>query len=163
MPKKLHTSPAEGEERALRLLGRNDYSREGMRQKLTGKGLAEGEVEAILRKLEVHGLLNDQRYASRLAAFYAREKLWGPHRLTQKLLDKGVALELAREVTQQAEEEGPSRERLRKLLRSKMKGQGLKDMNPKEKRRLASYLRQRGFLWDDILEALEKAGGFTEE
>ncbi len=160
---KILKSLEEGEEYALRLLGVRDYSHEGLSQKLTGKGLRSNEAEEILRKLEAQGLVDDRRYARRLAALYTCERLWGPQRVVHKLLQKGIALDLAREVTDQAEEDGPSGKRLKKVLSLRLKGQGLREMLPQEKRRLANYLRQRGFLWEDIIEALREAGGSTEE
>jgi len=163
MPKKLLKSLEEGKEYAFRLLGIRDYSRHEMRQKLTGRGLGEGDAEEILKKLEARGLVNDDRYARRLAVYYIRERLWGPQRVIQKLRQKGIAWELAQEVTGQAEENGSSRERLKKILNLKLKGQGRGEMSPPEKRRLANYLRQRGFLWEDIMEALREAGGSIEE
>ncbi len=163
MPKKRLKSLEEGEEYAFRLLGTRDYTHEEMRQKLRGKGLGESEAGEILKKLEGRGLIDDRRYARRMAVFYSQEKLWGPQRVVHKLLQKGIALDLAREGIDQAEEDGSFRERLQKVLRLKLKGQGLEEMLPQEKRRLTHYLRQRGFLWEDIMEALQEAGGSTEE
>lgn len=163
MPKKLLKSLEEGEEYVLRLLGIRDYSHEEIRQKLRGKGLGVDGAEAILKKLEARGLIDDRRYARRLAALYTREKLWGPQRVVHGLLQKGISLDLAREATDQAEEGRSSRERLQKVLRLKLRGQGLEEMLPQEKRRLTNYLRQRGFHWEDIMEVLQEAGGVTEE
>jgi regulatory protein len=164
MPKKQAKSPEEGGEVALRLLGFRDYSREEMRRKLLRKGLEAREVEGVLGRLEARGLLDDQRFARRLAAFYTLEKLWGPQRVLQKLLQKGIARELAGRVTDEAAGEGgSSRERLRKVLGSKTKRRGLEKMSSPEKKRLAGYLYQRGFPWDDIIEVLQEAGGSTEE
>ncbi len=163
MPKKLLKSLEEGKEYAFRLLGIRDYSHQEMRQKLMGRGLGGSDAEEILKNLEGRGLINDERYARRLAVFYIREKLLGPQRVVHKLLQKGIALDLVREVTDQAEENGSSRERLKKVLRLKLKGKGLSEMLPREKQRLANYLRQRGFLWEDIMEAFREAGGSTEE
>jgi len=163
MPKKLLKSLEEGEEYALRILGIRDYSREEMRRKVRGKGLGVNAAEEILKKLERRGLIDDQRYARRLATFYAREKLWGPQRVVHKLLQRGIAFDLVREATDQAEEDGSSRERLGRVLQLRLKGQGLKEMAPLGKRRLANYLRQRGFPWEEIMEALKESGGSTEE
>ena len=163
MPKKLLKSLEEGEEYAFRLLGIRDHTHEEMRQKLRGKGLGDSEAGEILKKLVGRGLIDDRRYARRLVVHYSREKLWGPQRVIHKLLQRGISLDLAREVIDQAEEDGASRARLQKVLRLKLKGQGLEEMLPQEKRRLTHYLRQRGFLWEDIMEALQEAGGSTEE
>ena len=163
MPKKLLKSLEEGEEYAFRLLAIRDYTREEMRRKLRGKGLEEREAGEILKKLEDRGLIDDRRYARRLAVFYSREKLWGPQRVVHRLLQRGIAQDLAREVVDEVEEDGSSRERLLKVLRLKLKGQGLNEMLPQEKRRLSHYLRARGFLWEDIMEALQEERGSIEE
>ncbi len=88
-PKSGMKSPEEDFAYALRLLGARDYSLEGLRRKLLGKGVAAPEVEGILRRLESLGFLDDERYARRLASYCTKEKLWGPRRVAQKLLGKG--------------------------------------------------------------------------
>ena len=62
-----------------------------------------------------------------------------------------------------AEEGLATNARLRVVLGMKLKGRNLEEIFPNERRRLANYLRQRGFLWEDIQEAFREAGGFTEE
>ena len=136
---------------------------EGLRRKLLGKGVAAPEVEGILRRLESLGFLDDERYARRLASYCTKEKLWGPRRVAQKLLEKGIPSEMALPVADAAAQEGSSRERLQKVLGSKLKGQRLEGISPREKKRLANLLFRRGFPWDDIMEVLRKGGGFTEE
>ncbi len=163
MVKKRPSSPGGGEESALRLLGIRDYSREEMRRKLTAKGFGAGEVEEVVRKLEVRGLIDDLRYARRLAGYYAREKLWGRPAVIHRLVRRGIEPDTARHAADLAEEEGPTRERLEKALRIKLKGKGPAGMLPREKMRVISYLRYRGFLLEDIMEAFREAGGSTEE
>jgi regulatory protein len=162
-PKSGMKSPEQGFAYALRLLGDRDYSLEGLRRKLLGKGVGAPEAEGILRRLESLGLLDDERYARRLASYCTNEKLWGPRRVLQKLLEKGIPAELARALAEAAAQEGSSRERLRKVLGSKLKGQGMEGISPREKKRLANLLFRRGFPWDDIMEVLREGGGFTEE
>ncbi len=163
MVKKRSSFPGGGEESALRLLGIRDYSREEMRRKLTGKGFEAREVEEVLGKLETRGLIDDLRYARRLAAYYAREKLWGRQAVIHRLVRRGIEPEMARNAADLAEEEGPTRERLEKALRMKLKGKGPERMLPREKKRVISYLQYRGFLLEDIMEAFREAGGSTEE
>ncbi len=160
MPRKRLGSREEGEASALRLLGRRDHSREEMRRKLIQRGLAGRETDEVLAKLAARGLLDDDRYARHLASLYAGEKLWGPQRIMQRLLQKGISPETAREAAGHAEEDAPSRERLRKVLRLQMKGQTMEAISPLEKRRLGDYLRRRGFRWEEILDALGEEGPF---
>ncbi len=162
-PKSGMKSPEQGFAYALRLLGARDYSLEGLRRKLLGKGVGAPEAEGILRRLESLRLVDDERFGKRMASYCTNEKLWGPRRVLQKLLEKGVPLELARALADAASQEGSSRERLRKVLGSKLKGKSVEGISPREKIRLANLLFRRGFPWDDIMEVLKEGGGFTEE
>ncbi|MGE5253789.1 MAG: regulatory protein RecX [Planctomycetaceae bacterium] len=148
---------------AMRLLGRRDYSREELLRKLTGKGFSAGDVEEVLVKFESLGLLDDRKLARRLFDYYSGEKLWGPQKIFQKLLQKGIPAEFARDLIKGEEESGKVPERLRRVLHLKSKGQTLHSLRLQEKQRLANYLRQRGYGWDDIWEALQKTGGSVEE
>jgi regulatory protein len=147
----------------MRLLGRRDYSRQELLRKLTGKGFLTAEVEAVLEKFESLGLLDDGKLARRLADYYSGEKLWGPQKVFQKLIQRGIPAEFARELIGGKEEGGKALERLRKVLHLKSKGQDPHSLSPREKRRLANYLRQRGYGWNDIWEALQETGGSAEE
>jgi len=163
MPTQRSKSPENAESSALRLLGRRDYSRQELRRKLTAKGFSTGDTEGALAKFESLGLLDDRKLARRLVDFYAREKLWGPQKLFQKLIQRGIPAEVARDLIDGEEESGKAPERLRRVLHLKSKGQDLRSLPPQEKRRLANYLRQRGYGWNDIWEALQETGGSVEE
>jgi regulatory protein len=147
----------------MRLLGRRDYSCSELRRKLTGKGFSAGEADGVLTQFEARGLLNDWKLAQRLAGFYSREKLWGPQKLLQKLIQRGIPVEMAREVMDLEEESGRTPERLRVILQHKLKGRDSLSLSVQEKKRLANYLQQRGYAWDDIWEALQETGGSVEE
>jgi len=151
------------EEAALRLLGRRDHSQEEIRRKLKARGFAATEIEEALRKLTSRRVLDDDRYAQRFALYLAEEKLFGPQRIHQKLFQKGIPADLTQEAMARVEESLPAGERLCRVLRMKLKARCLEQVLPRERRKLANYLRQRGFLWEEIGEAFREAGGFTGE
>jgi regulatory protein len=156
--------PAESAEAsAIRLLGRRDYSRSELRRKLIGKGFSAAEVDGVLTQFDTRGLLDDWKLAQRLAGYYSREKLWGPQKLLQKLIQRGIPVEMARDVTDREEESGRTPERLRVILRHKLKARDSLSLSAQDRQRLANYLRQRGYAWDDIWEALQEIGGLLEE
>lgn len=161
--RKRKASSGPAAETALRFLARRDHSREELKRKLLTKGFAPAEVETTLGELEARHLLDDFRYARRLAFSLVREKLLGPQRISRQLYHKGIPADLAEEAMNQAEADLPVKERLQELLRMKLKGRLLEQMTPREKRHLANAFRQRGFLWEDILQTLQESGGFTEE
>ena len=150
-------------ESALRLLAKRDHSREEVRRKLRTKGFPPEEIEEALQRLETSGFLDDGRYAQRVAFYLAQEKLLGPQRISQKLFQKGIPADLIQEALAKAEEGLATKARLRVVLETKLKGRSLERLFPNERRKLANYLRQRGFPWEDIQEAFQEAGGRTEE
>jgi regulatory protein len=163
MWKKRSGQAQKAEESALRLLAQRDHSREEIRRKLVAKGFIPEEIERALKWLEDRRILDDLRYAQKLAFSLAKEKLLGPQRISQKLFQKGIPAELVKEAMKKANETWAANERLRMVIRMKLKGRSLEQLFPNERRKLVSYLRQRGFLGEDIWEAFPEAGGFTEE
>jgi regulatory protein len=163
MQKKGSGKAQKAEESALRLLARRDHSREEMRRKLQAREFTPQEIEKALGWLEEREMLDDRRYAQKLAISLAREKLLGPQRVSQKLFQKGIPAEWAKEAMEKPDELLAAGERLRMVMRMKLKGRNPEEIFPKERRKLAGFLRQRGFSWEDIREAFQETGGFTEE
>jgi len=151
------------EESALRLLARRDYSREEMRRKLTAKGYPSGEIDDTLRKLEIQKILDDSRYAQHLAMAFGKEKFLGPQQMSQKFFQKGIPADLAKAAIAIAESTLPVNERLKNILRMKLKGRLLEELAPNEKRKLVDTLRRKGYLWEDIQEAMRESGGLPDE
>jgi regulatory protein len=150
-------------ESAIRLLARRDHSSEEVRRKLKAKRFPPEEIEEVVQEMETRGILNDGRYAQRLAFYLAQEKLFGPQKIRQKLFQKRIPADRIQEAMEKAEEGLATSARLRIVLKNKLKGRSLTQIFPNERRKLARYLWQRGFLWEDIQEAFQEAGGFTEE
>jgi SOS response regulatory protein OraA/RecX len=70
---------------------------------------------------------------------------------------------MVRQVIDLEEESGGTPERLKALLKHKLKGRDSRSLSGQDRRRLANYLQQRGYAWDDIWEALQETGGSVEE
>lgn len=147
---------------ALRLLARRDHSREEIRRKLAAKGFADKEIEGALKKLEALRLVDDHRYAQHLALTLSRDKLLGPERIGQRLLQKGIPADLAQAAIANAEEAWAAGERLQELLKKKLLGRIPEEMSFREKKKLAAFLLRRGFLSEDVAAALRALGGFAE-
>lgn len=162
MAKKKAQSLLTGEEFALRLLARRDYSQEEMRKKLIQKGFPFGEVEEVLEKITTQRLINDRRYAQRLINYYGQGKFWGPYRLIQKLREKGISPELAKEVVTEEEKNFSASKRLKALLKKKLKNRALTELSAKEIKKITNYLHQHGFAWEDIVAILKEEGGLLK-
>jgi regulatory protein len=77
-------------EYALHLLDYRDYSSHEMRQKLIKTYKNESLCEAVMKKLEKIGVINDERYAGRLAEKLVVRKLFGLRRARQEMVMKGL-------------------------------------------------------------------------
>jgi SOS response regulatory protein OraA/RecX len=151
------------EEIAFRLLAHRDHSLKELRQKLLIRKVSSAEADALLQRLYAKGLLDDGRYARKLAFHLTAEKLLGPRRVREKLARKGIAPELLAEAAKDAEREFPPDERLKRLAQTKLKQRTLRELSLPEQKKLARFLYQRGFSWGDIQEFFHKAGGWFEE
>ena len=104
MREKSSRKAQKAEEKALHLLARRDHSREELRRKLQARAFTPEEIEKALEWLEEREILDDLRYAQKLAISLTREKLLGPQRVSQKLFQKGIPAELAKEAMEKADE-----------------------------------------------------------
>ncbi len=85
---------ARARERALYLLGLRDYACGELEKKLMPVASAEVAAQVVARLAEV-GLVDDERYAARMAQALAREKGYPKRRIVQELQHRGVSRELA--------------------------------------------------------------------
>ena len=136
--------------RALWYLGRRDYSAKELRDKLLrqrpNKPLVnEEDIEICMARLLELNLLDDERYAQRLAESYAR-KGYGQRGINQQLYRRG----LSEEVPALAQEDP---ERLAELLQSPTFARKLADPN-KHKAVFAALLR-KGFRHSDVRTAMQ--------
>jgi len=153
----------QAQEIALRLLTRRDHSIKELRQKLLTRNIPPAEAEAVLLDLSARGLLDDARYARKLAFHLSAEKLLGPRRIREKMTLKGIPPDLFAEAEREAEREFPPGERLRRLVRTRLQQRTVKELTPPEQIKLGRFLYQRGFPWSDIQELFYRAGGWFEE
>ena len=148
---------------ALRLLALRDHSRQELRQKLIAKDFPPAEVDEVLEHLVGKGYVDDPRYARRLAAYLGRERMLGPRRIVQKLLQKGLSPDLVDESVAAGEADFPTPERLGRLLQKKMGNRLSNPLSSEEMKKLGRFFFQRGFSWGDIQDIFHRRGGFTEE
>lgn len=159
----MNKNSPQAQEIALRLLARRDHSRLELLQKLLIRKIPSPEADDALRRLAAQGLLDDERYARRLAHHLSGDKLLGPRRIREKLSLKGISRDLLAEIEKETGRETPPDERLRKLAQIKLKRRALHELGPREQRKIAQFFYQRGFSWNDIREFFHKAGGWFEE
>ena len=135
---------------ALWYLDRMDYSEKALYDKLVLKGFDKKASSAVVAKLVELGLLNDRRYAENLAVKLAEQG--NSNRATlQKMLLKGVAYDLAKEVLSETETDEVSK--ILALIEKKYLG---KLQDPDNFQKVYAALVRRGFSYGDVKTALKK-------
>lgn len=77
-------------QRALYLLDYRDYSRKEMIEKLVSNYKNESLCIAVADKLEKNGIIDDERYAEKLARKFVETKKFGYRRAKREIMRKGI-------------------------------------------------------------------------
>ncbi len=151
----LHRSDfVRAKERALWYLDRSDRSEKALYEKLVQAGFAPTSCAEVLAWLKEYGMVDDMRYATRLAERYSESNV-SKREAYNKLLLKGIPRDIAREVT--AETEFDESAQIRALIEKKYRGK-LCDKAAVEK--VYASLIRKGFSFGAVREQLKK---YTEE
>lgn len=137
------------------LSGRDHASRE-LRQKITRKGISPAVAERVIAEFEQKGLIDDQRFAEKFAADKLELKKWGPLKIKNALLRKGVNKSVTEKVTQNLTENLEQDGICVDLLR-KRKAHFLRETDPiKRMQKMYRYLAGKGFYSREISGAIER-------
>ena len=125
-------------------------------QALRRKGYVQPAIDAVIARLTESRLIDDRRYAERLAETTARKPV-GVYAMKRKLKAKGISdedAEAALGAFDEAQQRQAARAAAEKLARK------YADMPVREgKAKLSQALARRGFPWDAVKEAVEAALG----
>ncbi len=137
-------------ERALYLLGLRDYACRELEKKLLCEARPEIAAQVIARLTDV-GLLDDERYAARMAQNLSRGKGYPKRRVAQELQRRGVDRELAGNAAQELEIEDfqQALALLEKKYYNKMNDRPSRD-------KVMAALARRGFSFDAIRQAFAR-------
>ena len=146
---------------ALNMLGRREFARAELAQRLRRKFGDDAPVESVLDWLEDMNFLNDERYAGMLVRSRI-ERGHGALRIRQTLQQQGIATVLAEQAISEAEQGGCDWFALAADLRRRRFG----DAPPadiKDKARQLRFLQYRGFTGDQCFAALDASGAEYDE
>ena len=136
-------------ERALYLLGLRDYACKELEQKLYAEADPAVAASVVARLREV-GLLDDERYAARLARSLSEGKHYPRRRIEQELRRRGVDPLTAQTVAEELD--GEDFEQALALLERKYYN---KLNDPDDRRRVTAALARRGFSYGAIRRAMD--------
>ena len=137
--------------RAMQLLDKRDYSRAELLRKLTEKNIPEAQAEAVVDRLCELGFVDDARYAPIVVRHYAA-KGYGRRRVQQELQRRGIPKELWDVALEQMPEQDDTIDR---LLSARLRGADIEDRAALKK--ATDALARKGYSWDEISEAVERA------
>lgn len=144
-------------ERALYLLGLRDYSCHELEQKLYTEATPE-IAAAVVERLREVGLLDDERYAARLARSLSEGKHYPRRRIEQELRRRGISGVLIQAVV--SDLDGEDFEQALALLQKKYYN---KLNDPDSRRRVIAALARRGFSYGAIRRAMDEMGAPEDE
>jgi regulatory protein len=137
-------------ERALYLLGLRDYACKELEEKLYSEADPVTAAAVVERLCEV-GLLDDERYAARLARSLSEVKHYPRRRIEQELRRRGISPVLAQAAV--SDLEGEDFEQALEILRRKYYN---KLNDPDSRRRVTAALARRGFSYGAIRRAMDE-------
>lgn len=123
-----------------------------LRASLARRGYVSPAVDAVMQRLRESGLINDARYAARMAELQSQKPV-GIYAFKRKLMAKGIPEDAAAEALEAFDDEqqrAACRAAAKKLYKK------YADLPAREgKAKLSQALARRGFGWDAIESALE--------
>lgn len=140
-------------EAALTMLDQAAQSSKALQAKLMRKGFVEAAACAAVERLVSNKLIDDQRYAERIAQAHLNKPV-GAYALRRKLLAKHLdeeAVEAAMEGFDEAQQAHACKQAAEKLWRK------YSALPPREGRtKLSQALARRGFSWEAVRSAVEE-------
>lgn len=129
---------------AMWLMGRREYSRKELEQRLKLKGYEIDVINTALDWMSEHNYQSDERFAASLVR--QQSNRLGNRRLSQSLKQKGISEDIAVESMELAsDEEERAIQVIQKFSRVNLAD---KEIRMKTKQKAARFLMSRGFSWD---------------
>jgi regulatory protein len=147
---------------ALKMLGRRDYFRSELVERLGRKGFSDADIDGALARCDEIGLMDDDRLATRFVEFRAVSKGWGPRRLEAELRRRGVEKDLASAAARLVPED------LRRALDTAIRRAEVRARDgwwrlSERRARMVSSLIARGFEASDAIAAVDELAAAREK
>lgn len=139
----------------LQYISRRAHTRLELFQKAQKKGYDPIIIESILDDFEQKGWIDDKSFAESFARDKARFKSWGPQKIQQHLVQKGIDRIIANQASANAIPSGDALQTCQKLLLKKKWYFDKTEDKIKRKQKMMAYLMQRGFTTQTCLKAIE--------
>lgn len=153
-------SPDRSYQYALRLLTGRDYTTVRVRQKLASREVAEGDLEAVILRLQREGWLDDRRYAERFAESALSSGRYYGTRLRLEMHRRGFTPDVVNEILAPLLAESDEISEVRSAAERRYPGFSYSAASDRDKRRVVGFLQRRGFGFSAIMRALRSEKDF---
>lgn len=143
-------------QRAAARCATTEYAPNYWMEKFNAGGLNRDEAELVVKRLKKEGFIDEARFARAFVHDKSAYNHWGPLKIKQALIAKGIDATLADEALSTLSAEGQN-DTLKHLLCQK--NRSLKANSAYERRmKLARFAAGRGFAPSEIFKTLDKLG-----
>lgn len=142
---------------ALRRLSKYSECSTGLQKKLEMKSVCQETIEKVITECQRLGFLNDQAW---IESFIRRQlnQNKGPQSILQKLYQKGIPQNIAKEALAQFDNEEEEQRRIKDLLTTRYKKRNLSDF--KERQKVIASLIRKGFSLETIISCVNAHESF---
>ena len=140
-------------EAALVLLNYRMRSKKELALRLHRKGFTTIQIESTIVELEEKGLIDDEKFGLFFARDNVKRSLLGPVALKHRLKSHFLSFEIIEKICDNIYQEFP----IESLIRDIINKHSLNDLknHSKNKKRLISKLKRKGYCWNDIEPVLK--------
>ena len=140
---------------AFRFLSYRSRSVLEVKRKLQEKEFSPHTITATLSRLMELGYLNDLEYAVTVARSSVENKQWGPIRIHDALVKKGIAKDIIDHTLTEFTKEYDVTRVARLAFDSKFSLKPDQLAEEKTRRKVIGYLKRKGFNWNTILAVIK--------
>ena len=117
------------------------------------KGFQRKNIEFVIEELESKGYVNDEEFAKIYASNLIEVKLLGINAVMNKFHKHKINRELVDKIVSGIYEKNPPKNLIKNILHKKFQ---LVNEDLNRNKRIINYLKRKGFLWEEIVEALNE-------
>ncbi len=136
-------------------LSRRDHGSFELKQKALRKGYPGEVIDRVLEEFDRKGLLNDEEFAKKFAGDKFRFKQWGPVKIKNSLLKKGVHKQVAEKAVQNITNDLDQQQICVDLLRKRKRHFMREPDAIKRKQKMYRYLAGKGYTGDIIQKSID--------
>ncbi|HLR25635.1 MAG TPA: RecX family transcriptional regulator [Fodinibius sp.] len=140
----------------LKLLARRAHARKELMNKAIRKDYPREIIDSLLDELERKGYINDVDFARSFARDKYKMNRWGPVKIKAHLLKKGVGHTEAERSIQAAFKDEDLEETFIHLISKRKRRYQREENLLKRKKKVISYLAQKGYYASDIYDSIDR-------